>query len=198
MPNRVNPWTTLNSERVYEDAFIALDRNEVRNASGRTTEYGVVRWKKRGVTVLPVDEAGCTFLVGQYRYAAARYTWELPAGGIEEGEDPLAGAFRELSEEIGVTGRSCCELLKVLVSGSLTDESGTGYAIWDLVPRRGQPDDSERIEVKRIPFSKAVELALNGGIADAVSVALLLAADARARRGDLPDTLLALLSSPLG
>ena len=66
--------------------------------------YGVVHFKNRAIGVIPLDEAGYTYLVGQYRYPLQLYSWEIPEGGGPLDEDPLEAAKRELREETGLEG----------------------------------------------------------------------------------------------
>lgn len=63
-----NPWVTLSSEARHEDKYLRLDVDRVRHRSGLEHPYTAVRFKVYGLAVLPIDDAGCTFLVGQYRY----------------------------------------------------------------------------------------------------------------------------------
>ena len=188
-----NPWTTLGVSRQYENAWIAVDDHEVRDASGRPGRYGVVRVKEIGVHVLPVDAEGRVTLVGQYRYAARRYSWEVPAGGAKPDADPLAAAKRELREETGIEARHWLELLRLTLAGSITTAEGVCFAAWDLSPAERRLDPQEVIELRRVPFAEAVALALSGGIRDAPSVALILVLQAKADRGELPQRLARLI-----
>ena len=81
MPDPENPWTTLSSRAIYENPWIALREDQVIQPDGRPGIYGVVHFKHPAVGVLPVDENGDVWLVGQYRYPLDRYSWEIPEGG---------------------------------------------------------------------------------------------------------------------
>ena len=188
-----NPWTTLRSSQVYENGWIAVDDREVRDASGAVRPYGVVRFKVQGRCILPIDDEGFTYLVGQYRYAADRYSWELPAGGSDPDETPLQSAVRELKEETGLEARHWLELLDLSVSGSITDERAACFLAWGIGQSDRDLDDQEVVRVRRVPFADALDMALRGGIDAAVSVAAILSAHARAVRGTLPDDVARLL-----
>ena len=97
-----NPWKTLDSRLVYENRWISLSEHKVINPGGNPGIYGVVHFKNRAIGVIPLDEEGCTYLVGQYRYPLHLYSWEIPEGGGPLEEDPLEAAKRELREETGL------------------------------------------------------------------------------------------------
>ena len=188
-----NPWTTLSVSRQYENGWIAVDEHEVRDAAERPGRYGVVRFKEIGVHVLPIDDEGRVTLVGQYRYAARRYSWEIPAGGGEPDADPLEAAGRELREETGIEARHWLELLRLTLSGSITTAQSLCFAAWGLGPAERHLDAQEVIKLRRVLFAEAVELALGGEIRDAPSVATILALGAKADRGELPPDLARLI-----
>jgi 8-oxo-dGTP pyrophosphatase MutT (NUDIX family) len=118
MPDERNPWKTLGTERRFEDEFIALDEDRVINPAGREASYGVVKFKGRGLRILPIDHEGHTFLVGQWRYGSEYFSWELPAGNQEPGEDVRQGAARELREETGYSAERWEDLFEIVNSGS--------------------------------------------------------------------------------
>ena len=105
-PDHANPWTTLETRPVYENPWIAVREDQVLRPDGQPGIYGVVHFKNKAIGVLPVDDDGHVWLVGQYRYPLDAYSWEIPEGGGPEGEDPEETARRELREETGLVAGS--------------------------------------------------------------------------------------------
>jgi ADP-ribose pyrophosphatase len=186
MKDEANPWTVLSSERVYEDAFISLIKHAVADASGKNSQYAVTHYKQLGLRILPIDRNGQTWLVGQYRFAAGAYSWELPAGGGDVGEPPQAAAARELHEEVGLEASSWLEINRLVPAGSMLALREISYLAWDLKESERDPDPQEVIQVRRVPFRDAVNMALTGEIANAGTVATILMAHCKALRGELP------------
>lgn len=194
----LNPWTTLGAEARFEDPWIRVEQHEVINAAGIRGSYGVVRFKKHGVGIVPIDAEGRTLLVGQWRYPLGRHLWEIPEGGHTYDEDALDAARRELREEVGVTARSWRQMLQMEMSTALTDERVTCFVAWDLEAADAEPDPQEVLAVRRLPLVEAIALARRGEISDAVSIAALLKLDTMIARGELPDELAAALSGSPG
>jgi len=96
-------WKKLKSKLVYENDWMQVREDDVINPGGGTNHYGHVVFKNTAVAILPLDDAGNTWLVGQSRYTLGEYSWELPMGGAPVEEGPLAAAKRELQEETGLS-----------------------------------------------------------------------------------------------
>lgn len=187
---RGNPWTTLGGEVAFENAHFRVRDDRVIDAAGRTSRYATVAMRKQGVAVLPVDAAGRTVLVGQWRYALGAWRWELPKGGAEPGEDPLRCARRELEEEANLRARGWAAIARLDQSAAIVRSTVHGFLAWDVEPRAGTPDPQEVLELRALPFAEAVELVLAGEVSDSVSSVLLLKAEALRRRGALPPPVL--------
>lgn len=160
---------------VYTGQVVNLGIETVLFPDGRSLALEVVR-HPGGAAAAAVDAAGRVCLVRQYRHAAGGWIWEVPAGKLEESEEPLAAARRELEEEAGVRARSWQDLGSILPTPGFCDEIVHLYLARDLelVPPRRQPN--ELIEVHWIPFSEALSKARSGGIRDAKTVAALFRA----------------------
>ena len=167
-------WTKHRSRTVYENAWMTVLEDHVTNPGGGENLYGHVRFKNVAVAILPIDENGDTRLVGQSRYTLDAYSWELPMGGAPLGESPAAAARRELEEETGLIAGELVELMRVFMSNSITDELGIAYVATDLTAGAMQHEETEDITVKTLPVGEAVQMAIDGDITDALSVAALL------------------------
>ena len=96
-----NPWQTLSTRIVYENAWIRVREDQVIQPDGNPSIYGVIEFHGC-VGVLPIDAEANVHLVGQFRYPLQQYSWEIPEGGCHPGEAPLEAAQRELCEELGL------------------------------------------------------------------------------------------------
>ncbi len=167
-------WVQLSSEQVYDNPWIRVHHQTVKTPSGSDGIYGVVHFKGHAVGVVPIDDHGHTWLVRQSRYTLDSFTWEIPEGGAASGEDTLACAKRELEEEVGLKAQNWRELLNLHTSNSVTDERAVIYVATNLSVGEQALDETEDIEVSRIPLKDAIQMVLDGEITDAMSVAALL------------------------
>ncbi len=170
-----NPWQTLSTREVYSNPWIRVREDQVINPSGGPGIYGVVEYKNRAVGVIPIDDEGYTWLVGQYRYTHDLYEWEIPEGGCPAGESLIAAARRELLEETGILARDFDLIISGLqLSNSVSDEKAWVFTARGLSFTEASPEDTEKLSVKRLPLPDAIRMALDGTIHDAMSVAGLL------------------------
>jgi 8-oxo-dGTP pyrophosphatase MutT (NUDIX family) len=165
-----NPWIRLARRLVYENPWITLWHDDVLRPDGQPGIYGVVHYHNRAVGVVALDEHGRVLLVGQYRYTLDLYSWELPEGGAAPGEELLPAARRELLEETGCTAAHWEELLRAHLSNSVSDEEATIYLARGLTDGKPQPEGTERLQVRRVPFADALAMVERGEITDAMSV----------------------------
>lgn len=169
-----NPWSTLSSQLVYDNPWISVTEHQVINPSGGRGIYGVVHFKNRAIGIVPIDDEGYTWLVGQYRYTLDQYSWEIPEGGGKVEEDPLHAAQRELLEETGLQAREWRRIMSMHLSNSVTDEVAIVYLARGLEQGDSRPEETERLVVKRVPFERAYQMVCTGEITDAISVAAIL------------------------
>lgn len=180
-----NPWQTLQVTTMYDNPWIEVTHREVINPSGGTGIYGMVHFKNLAIGIVPLDAGGYTWLVGQYRYPLQRYSWEIPEGGGPAGIPVLESAQRELEEETGLSARIWTPVLEMHISNSVSDEFAVAFVAQGLTHGQNQPEPTELLEVRRLPFLEAVEMVMRSEITDSLSVAALLKTNELIRRGDL-------------
>ena len=171
-----NPWKTKSIQTIYDNPWIRLEAHEVVNPAGKDAQYGKVHFKNRAMAIIPLDEDGYTWLIGQYRYTLDEYTWEIPMGGGPNDQDLLSSAKRELKEETGLSARKWTEILKIHTSNSVTDEVGYVFLAEDLTQGETEFEETEILQIKKVHFSEALEMVMNGEITDSISMAGILKA----------------------
>lgn len=170
-----NPWKTLSARVVYDNPWIRVREDQVLRPDGLPGIYGVVHFRNRAVGVLPVDEEGNVWLVGQYRYPLDAFSWEIPEGGCPDGESIEETARRELFEETGLTAGRLDPLGGVThLSNSVSDEAGYLFRAAELTAGVGAPEGTERIHVRLFSWTEAWSMLQAGEITDSLSVIALL------------------------
>lgn len=169
-----NPWKTLRSEQVYESPWIKVVKHDCLNPANKPAIYSVVNFQNLAIGILPLDENGYTWLVGQWRYPLNAYSWEIPEGGGPHGIDPLESAKRELKEETGIIANQFTEIMRLHLSNSATDELAIVYVAKDLSFEESEPEESEVLQVKKVHINEAFRMVNIGEITDAISVAAIL------------------------
>ena len=173
MEQESNPWKTLREEIRYENDWIRIEHHDVIKPNGEAGIYGKVHFKNTAIAVLPIDQEGNTYLVGQYRYTINAYSWELPEGGCLH-ELPLDAAKRELKEETGLIAEKWTFLGEQYLSNSVTDEKSMMYLAENLSMKESEPESTEILQIKKIPVQEAIQMALSGEIKDVLSAATLM------------------------
>jgi len=168
-----NPWRKLSSRKIYANAWITLEEDQVLTPCGTHGVYGKVMPKGKAVGIVALDDNGNIYLVGQFRYMLDEYSWEIPEGASNLDETPLDTAKRELKEETGLIAEEWTFLMRLHTSNSFTDEEAFIFLARNLIQSTPEPDDEECLEIKRIPFRNALEMVLRGEITDAMSVAAI-------------------------
>lgn len=169
-----NPWQITDSREIYDNNWIGLTEYKVINPSGGNGIYGKVHFKNLAIGIIPLDEAHNTWLVGQYRFPLDAYSWEIPEGGSLLTDDPLEGAKRELLEETGLSASNWQEIQQMHLSNSVCDERSIIYIATGLTYGESAPEETEQLIVRKVKFSEAYEMVVNGEITDSMSVAGIL------------------------
>lgn len=176
-----NPWKTLATRPIYETPWFSVRCDDVLRPDGQPGTYSVVHSERLAVGVVPLWDDGTVTLVGQWRYPLGEYSWEIPEGGGDLARDPIEAARIELREEAGIEARSWAYLGRCHTSNCWTDEVAHLFLAQDLVQGAAEPGGDEEIATRRVPVAEAIEMALDGRITDAISIAALFRL---ARRGD--------------
>lgn len=169
-----NPWKITAEQNVYDNKWINLTEYQVINPSGNPGIYGKVHFKNTAIGILPIDDELNTYLVGQYRFALNQYSWELPEGGGPLETDPLESAKRELLEETGLKANYWSELQRMHLSNSVSDELSIIYIARGLAQFEAEPEDTEQLQVHKVPFEEVYDMVCNNEITDAITVAAVL------------------------
>lgn len=165
---------TLTSQIIYDGRAVKLRVDTVQTADGRQTTREIVEHADC-VAVVAVDADDNVLLVNQFRKPVERELLEIPAGGIDAGEDAETAVRRELQEEIGYLPQRIERLGGFYSAPGYATEYLYLYLATDLTPSQLYAEDTESIEVVRVPIKQVPDLINSGRICDAKSIAGLLA-----------------------
>jgi len=163
------------SETKYKNAWIEVVEDKVIRPDGSEGIYGVVR-KGPGVMVLPFDEEGNVYLIEEFKYPIGKDLLEVAAGAVDPGEDALHAAKRELKEELGIEADEWTDLGMEYPFTSVLDAPCTMYIARKLRFGEVEPEVTESIVMKKMPFDEAVQKVLDGTIVHAQSGLFILKA----------------------
>ncbi len=164
---------TLSSQRIFEGRAVKLRIDTVLKPGGKSTTREIVEHSDC-VAVVVLDSKDRVIMVRQYRKAVDKFLLEIPAGGIEPGEQPVECVRRELQEEIGYLPNRVERLGGFYSAPGYCTEYLHLYLATHLVPSQRMAEDTEEIEVVRIPLSRIPDMIASGEICDAKSIAGLL------------------------
>jgi ADP-ribose pyrophosphatase len=169
----LKPEKKLASQQIYQGHAVNIRMDTVEKASGKKTTRDVVEHSDC-VAVVALDEQDNVLLVRQFRHAVDKFLLEVPAGGIDSGEEPIDSVRRELQEEIGYFPRKIDKL------GGFYSIPGYGteylhcFVATDLVPSRLIAEDTDDIELVRVSPNDIPQLIASGEICDGKTIAALL------------------------
>jgi ADP-ribose pyrophosphatase len=164
------PWKTLSSRQVYQNPWTRLREDIAEMPNGRTTIYGVVECGEC-VGVLPFIDDQNVVLVRQYRYVFGEdHRWEMPTGGVKQGESLLDAAHRELREEIGYDASQLEHISTYYTSKSVMHEIAHLYIGRHLTQIQAVPDETEFLEIETFPFDQVLQMALKSEIRDSMTI----------------------------
>ena len=168
----IPPFEVVGSEELARDGNLAFRRDRIRWPDGTETGYRVIE-SPSSVFMVPVHQDGTTVLVRQWRHTWGHTAWEVPAGTLEAREDPLAGAQRELEEEVGLVAGRWTSLGVTHGTAIVTGRQHL-FLARDLSRVHRAPEAYERdMIIREMPLREAVDAALRGEIEHAGSVTAL-------------------------
>lgn len=171
-----NSVRVLKSRITYRAPVFHVTSEIVKEPTGITARRDLVR-HPGSVVVLPIDESGPEpkiLLERQFRYAAGRFLWELPAGSMDPGESALEGAKRELLEETGYTARHWKLALFYYPSPGFLTETMSVFLARDLQRGKANPEEDEVIRTRMFPLSTALKMVASGRIIDGKTISGVL------------------------
>jgi len=165
----------IRSDDIFKGKIVHLHVDEVELIDGSKSLREIIE-HDGGVTVIPVDENGDVYCVRQFRYAFGESIVETPAGKLEKGEEPLACAVRELSEETGFTAEEYIYLGEFYPSPGYCHEKLYAYLALGLRKGKAHLDDGEFLDVVKYPLDTLVEMVMNNELCDAKTIIAILKA----------------------
>ncbi len=164
----MSSWKKISSKIVYKSPYFKVRRDKVINPNGENSIYHLVD-VIGAVAVVALDTQNRIYLLREEKYLPG-VIWTVPAGKMNQGEDPLVSAKRELKEEVGLTAKKWVSLGKFLAGPGHSTGVGYCFLAQDLKEGKQNLDPTERIEIVKVPFQKAVAMIKKGEILDAWAI----------------------------
>lgn len=164
---------TIAAKEIYQGKVLNLRLDRVMLPNGREAQREVVE-HPGAVAVVARNDAGEIILVKQYRYSVKDLIWEIPAGKLEKGEDPLLCAKRELAEETGLVAEKWLHLSTFYTTPGFSDEIMYLYLAENLKEESRNPDDDEFIEIGKFTCDELRKMITENKIKDAKTMVGLL------------------------
>lgn len=159
----------VDSMDIFEGKVVNLKVDTIELRDGHAYKREIV-YHNGAVAVIALDEDDNIFLVKQYRAGAQKHLLEIPAGGLEPGEEREECARRELQEEIGYFPDELVELGGFYVAASYNTEYITIYLARNLRPSQLEGDIDEYIDIEKAPFNDVLSMALRGELEDSKTI----------------------------
>ena len=168
----------LSSVVTYDGPLFRVHHDKLIEPGGKHSERDVIR-HNGSVVILALDRSKnkkdpWIVVERQYRHAANQFLWELPAGKLDPGEEPLAGAQRELEEETGYRAKRWKPLVEYFASPGFLGESMKVFLAEGLIPGDAHPEEDEEIELRLVKLSDAVKMIEQGAILDGKTLTSVL------------------------
>lgn len=174
----MNPYKRLERALVHKGRIIDYYSDTIEIDGGKKTTFDFINHKGASA-MIPVDSEGKILMVRQYRNAIDQYTLEIPAGGLNPGEDNQTCAIRECEEETGYKAGEVHHLIDVFTTVAFSNEKICIYYTTGITPSKQNLDEDEFVTAERYTIEELTDMILRGEIMDAKTVAGLLAYRAR-------------------
>jgi ADP-ribose pyrophosphatase len=173
---------TVIEERKYSGNIINVNRATVILPNGKQATRDIVRHPGASV-VVPITDDWKLLLVSQYRKPCEMVSLELPAGKLDDGEDPETCAVRELREETGYVAGNITMVMNIHSTPGFSDEMLHMFVATQLTEGFSCPDEDEFISCRKYPIEECIEMVQNGRITDAKTIIGIYLAD-RIKKGE--------------
>lgn len=158
---------------IHKGSLIELHKERVEFPDGGHTYFDIVK-HPGGSVIAAINDQNEICLLKQWRHAVGEFIWELPAGCLEADEPPIEAAKRELEEEAGVIADDWRDLGKIIPSPGFSNEILYLFEARGLHQGQINLDDAEQLEAHWLPLEQVTQMAVDGEITDAKTLALLL------------------------
>jgi ADP-ribose pyrophosphatase len=172
----------VQTKQIYAGVVVTLNVDTITLPNGITVDLEVVR-HPGAAAVVPLKHDGTVVLIRQFRHAAGGFIYEIPAGKLHPGEDPMVCAARELEEEIGYRAGKLDHLFSIFTAPGFTDEVIHIYKATELTTGRQQLDRDEILEIIEVSLLESIRMIETGTIRDAKSIVGLQAVYLRSGTG---------------
>ena len=170
----MSPYKRLKRELVHQGRIIDFYSDTIEINGEKLTNFDFIN-HKGAAAMVPVDQDGRILMVRQYRNAVDSYTLEIPAGGLNAGEDPMTCAIRECEEETGYKAGEVHHLIDLYTTVAFSNERIGIYYTTGITPSKQNLDEDEFVTIEHHTLKELEEMILGGAIMDAKTIAALLA-----------------------
>ena len=169
------PWKIKEIREIYKNFWLRFREDKVIRPNGEDGLVAVLETRS-GVSILPIDEEGNVYLVEQFRYLLGKSCIEVSGGAIDDNEQPLDAAKRELKEELGIEAEEWIDLGLVNPFSSIVKSTQQLFLVRGLKFGKDNQDETENIKIVKVKLEEAVEMVMNGTINIGPSCVLILKA----------------------
>ena len=163
-------WKKVDSQEIHKNPWYRIMQDNVIMPSGQLGKYTYIK-RSAGVIIGAVTKDQKIFLVGQYRYPIKKFTWELPMGTLEAGEDDIEmAAKRELREEVGVEAENWQQVGQFHYCSGLSEQKGYVFLARKIQLKQAQPDFTEFLTMKKVSLAEFEAMIVKGEVTDSPSI----------------------------